>query len=91
MLAHPGKPPSGLCASNTARPVTMTTVVLCHAREAVRASLIHGAKGSADERASAVRTLDAVHPGEERLIEPLRFLERRKMPAPLKKDVGVPG
>ena len=61
------------------------------ARGCSRAPLIHGAKDSADERASAVQTLDAVHPAEERLIEPLRFLERRKMPAPLKKDVGVPG
>ena len=53
--------------------------------------LIHAAKGSADQRASAARTLETVHPGEERLIEPLRLLKRWKMPAPLKKDVGVPG
>ena len=34
---------------------------------------------------------EPAHPLEERLVEPLRLLERRRMPAPLEKDVGVPG
>ena len=47
--------------------------------------------GAVDQLASAARTFQAMHPREQRLIEPLRFFERREVRTPIKEDVGVQG